>query len=225
MGFLRNKIWAAINTFLTQRHASLLYYRDPAQVEVMNLVRRIKTETKMLLWEPEAYQIFVLVRSLSNVAGDIAEIGTFKGGSTKLIATAAPQKHIYGFDSFEGLPEVDTQVDATRFTTGQYATSYEQVRAYLSEFPNVSLYQGFFPGTSGSIKDKIFSFVHLDVDLYQSTKESLEFFYTRMQKGGVILSHDYSTAKGVHQAFDEFFADKPESVIELMSSQCMVVKQ
>jgi hypothetical protein len=28
----------------------------------------------------------------------------------------------------------------------------------------------------------------------------------------------------VEQAFDEFFADKPESVIELPSTQCMVVK-
>jgi hypothetical protein len=45
-----------------------------------------------------------------------------------------------------------------------------------------------------------------------------------MTTGGVILSHDYITAPGVQKAFDEFFVDKPEPVVETAGSQCMVVK-
>src|SRR3989338_3744494 len=41
------------------------------------------------------------------------------------------------------------------------------------------------------IKNKKFSLVHFDVDTYESTKNSIEFFYPRMTRGGVILSHDY----------------------------------
>ncbi len=46
-----------------------------------------------------------------------------------------------------------------------------------------------------------------------------------MNKGGVILSHDYPKAVGVKKAFDDFFANKMEIVIEVASKQqCMVVK-
>ena len=53
----------------------------------------------------------------------------------------------------------------------------------------------------------VFSFVHLDVDLYQSTKDGLAWFYPRLNRGGILISHDYSNADGVRKAFDEFFAE------------------
>ena len=47
-----------------------------------------------------------------------------------------------------------------------------------------------------------------------------------MNKGGIIMSHDYFYAEGVRKAFDEFFSDKPEPIIELPSTytQCLIVK-
>ncbi|NLE39771.1 MAG: macrocin-O-methyltransferase, partial [Pirellulaceae bacterium] len=53
----------------------------------------------------------------------------------------------------------------------------------------------------------------------------LEYFYPRMIPGGIILSHDYDILAGVMKAFHEFFADKPESIIELPTTQCMVVRR
>ena len=50
-----------------------------------------------------------------------------------------------------------------------------------------------------------FSFVSLDVDLYQPTLCGLKFFYPRMSKGGVIMVHDYGSPwLGVALAVDEF---------------------
>jgi hypothetical protein len=40
-----------------------------------------------------------------------------------------------------------------------------------------------------------------------------------------MLSHDYSVLSGVKQAFTEFLADKPEDLIELPSTQCLVIKR
>ena len=74
------------------------------------------------------------------------------------------------------------------------------------------------------MQDRTFSLVNLDVDTYESTKQCLLFFYNRMSTGGIIISHDYLTAPGVQKAFDEFFSDKPEPVIETAGSQCLVVK-
>ena len=69
-----------------------------------------------------------------------------------------------------------------------------------------------------------FSLVHTDVDLYQSTKSVLEFFYGRMIPGGVIISHDFNSCRGPYNAITEFFQDKPEPVIELPGDQAMIVK-
>ena len=45
-----------------------------------------------------------------------------------------------------------------------------------------------------------------------------------MISGGVIVSHDYSLLAGVEKAFQEFFADKPEEIIDLPTTQCMIIK-
>jgi hypothetical protein len=210
---------------LAAKQGAVVYYAEPDRAAVLQLVRQVKKETKMLLLEPEAYQLFVLVRGLQKVKGAIAEVGTYRGGSAKLICEADPYKAVHLFDTFEGLPEVDAAVDAERFHTGQYATSLDAVRAYLAPYPQARLYQGFFPDTAGPVQDEQFSFVHLDVDIYKSTFDSLGFFYPRIVSGGMLLSHDNSTAQGVKKAFEDFFADKPESVIELAAgSQCLVVK-
>jgi hypothetical protein len=60
--------------------------------------------------------------------------------------------------------------------------------------------------------------------LYEGTRACLEFFYPRMIPGGIMLSHDYSILSGVRAAFEEFMSDKPEGLIELPTTQCMLTK-
>ncbi len=104
----------------------------------------------------------------------------------------------------------------------------ESVRKYLADFPNVYFYPGLFPDSVPADDVRLgaakFSFVHLDVDLYESTLACLKYFYPLMNPGGVILSHDYSILAGVERAFKEFLADKPEGLIDLPTTQCMVIK-
>ena len=63
-------------------------------------------------------------------------------------------------------------------------------------------------------------------DEYRSTLDALAWFYPRLVRGGLLVTHDYGdvTVPGVKQAFDEFFADKPETVIPLWFSQAVVTK-
>ena len=110
------------------------------------------------------------------------------------------------------------------FYEGKFAASYDSVKEYLKNDSNVFFYKGIFPGTSEPVKEKSFSMVNLDVDTCESTKQCLEFFYTRMSAGGIILSHDYITAPGVKKAFDDIFDAKTEPVLETAGSQCLVVK-
>jgi predicted O-methyltransferase YrrM len=59
--------------------------------------------------------------------------------------------------------------------------------------------------------------VHIDVDLYNPTKDSLEFFCPRLRPGGIIVCDDYgfSSCPGATAACNEFLADKPEKMIGL----------
>ena len=79
----------------------------------------------------------------------------------------------------------------------------------------MELYEGWIPSRFNEVKDLKFQFVHIDVDLYKPTLESLEFFYPRLIKGGVIVCDDYnfSDFPGAKKAWDKYFKDKD---VELM---------
>ena len=72
-----------------------------------------------------------------------------------------------------------------------------------------------------------FCFVHLDVDLYQPTLDSLTFFYEKMIQGGIILCDDYgfTTCPGAKKAMDSFFSDTHEEVVSLPTGQGFVVRK
>ena len=84
---------------------------------------------------------------------------------------------------------------------------------------------GYFPRDTGhEVANERFSFVHLDMDYYDGTLAALEFFWPRMVKGGVILTHDYGSFPAPTKAFDEFFRSRSEPVIELSGIQALAMK-
>jgi len=66
--------------------------------------------------------------------------------------------------------------------------------------------KGRFPETAAGLAHSDFAFVSLDADLYEPTMAGMEFFYPRLNEGGVILIHDYHNTrfKGVRQAVKEY---------------------
>jgi len=193
--------------------------------EIFDLIKQIKREVDMLLADVEAYFIYSMVQKTEKIDGDIVEVGAYRGGSAKLIYKATINKSMHLFDTFEGLPDLSRHDAPEQFCKGSYPALFEDVKNYLRDCPNISLYKGLFPATANPIRNKRFSFVHLDVDIYESTLNCLDFFYSRMSRGGAIISHDYAGSKGVRKAFNEFFEDKPEIIIEpLWTDQCLIIK-
>lgn len=142
------------------------------------------------------------------VEGAIAEVGVAEGGSAAIIATinqVINKKPIYLFDTFAGLPVVGKYDVESAFSKGQYFADYKRVKEFFKRYKEVKIYKGIFPKSGKWVAEKMFSFVHLDVDLYKSTYESLDFFWPRITPGGTLISHDYQTEKGVKQAFDDYF--------------------
>lgn len=178
----------------------------------------------MLLADQEAFLIYELVKKTEKIPGELVEVGVYQGASARIMR-AASNKPLHLFDTFDGLPELSAEDSVAQFQKGNFSALYEQVVSYLSDCENITMYPGIFPATAASISDKQFSFVHCDVDVYKSMRDCLEFFYPRLSRGGVMICHDYPAAVGVKKAIDEFFADKPEIILEpFATSQALIVK-
>ncbi len=176
----------------------------------------------------ERYNLWRLTLAVARLPGALAEVGVYRGGSAKFICAAKGAAPLHLFDTFAGMPRVNPATDGAFYEGQTGDTSVAHVRDYLSSYPNVHLHPGIFPASAGALGEAppTFKFVHLDVDLHASTLAALAWFYPRMERSGLIVSHDYSdvTVPGVKAAFDEFFADKPETVVPLWFSQAVVTK-
>ena len=213
------------------------YKRNPLEKKAFELVSAIYHEEdgsmlaglftgkKPVLFSPgELLNIWEQARIVADHGGVFAEVGVFRGASAKMICEAKGKVPLYLFDTFQGLPDDIKNIDG-RFWKGLFIASEDAVRARLAKYSDVKIYPGLFPQTATPIKDLKFSFVHLDVDIYSSTKAALEFFYPRMLPGGRILSHDYGQCEGVWTAFDEFMIGKPEKLQPMETTQVMLIKQ
>jgi predicted O-methyltransferase YrrM len=198
------------------------YWDSEQRRDRLKLLLEIRAKRDMLLLPVEACQIMSAIDAVKKIPGDMAEFGVASGASAMMISARAPGRILHLFDTFEGLP-TPTQADGSRFKEGQYRYSLEDVQLYLKS-DNVRFHRGMFPQSAAGLTETRFAFVHLDADLYASTIAGLEWFYPRLNKGGVLICHDYDTAKGVNRAFEEFFADKPEPYLEFAGSQCGFVK-
>ena len=213
----------AVQYTLGIHHREVVNYDQPGRAKAAARIREIVTTwPKQTMGVDEAYLIRSAVLGTMKIPGDIAEVGVFRGGTAKVICEAKGARQLHLFDTFEGLPEPG-KIDSA-FQKGQYACSLNDVREFLNGYDGVHFYKGYFPGTGEPVRNTHFSFVHLDVDLFESTAQALKFFYPRLAPGAVLISHDYVDFPGVRKAFDEFFHDKPEPVIEMSGNQCLVVK-
>lgn len=121
--------------------------------------------------------------------GLFCEFGVYSGSTINFIA-ARLKKVIYGFDSFEGLPE-DWQPGVQKGTFRM--DRLPRVRK------NVRLIQGWFQDTLPAFvrdHDEPCSFLHIDCDLYSSTKTVFEAFGDRIDKGTVIVFDEYFNYPG-----------------------------
>jgi len=176
---------------------------------------------------PAKYVLYCLaLDATGRCSGEIAECGVYKGGTAKILAELVPDRPLHLFDTFEGMPATDPTRDLHK--AGDFAdTDIASVREYLSDHENVICVPGLVPDSLAVIEDRTFSFVHIDLDIYSAIKSACEFFYPRMQPGGVLLFDDYGYAScpGARAAVDEFFADKPEVPVAIATGQCSVQKR
>jgi hypothetical protein len=134
-------------------------------------------------------------------AGLILEFGVFRGGSIRYLARRMPGREIHGFDSFLGLPQAWTWEPKGAYNLG----------GRLPRVPkHVKLHPGFFEDSLPAFKKKFpgnIVLLHIDCDLYSSTKTVFDELGDRITTGTIILFDEYFGYPGwknhEHKAFKE----------------------
>lgn len=179
-----------------------------------------------------------------SVGGDVLEIGSWRGGSGTLIARAiagaagargsadaTPARRIILADTFAGVVKAGER--DTYYKGGEHAnTSVDLVRGLLDRagVPEVELLPGIFPEDRGDeIADRRFALCHIDVDVYQSARDSFEWAWPRMVSGGVVVFDDFGfygcegVTAYVHELASGMSDDRPV-VIPSLSGQAIVTR-
>ena len=163
-----------------------------------------------------------LLKLVKDVDGDTAECGVWRGGSSWLIAKGLGRTH-HAFDSFHGLSEPGPS-DGTHFQKGELAVSEEEFRGRMEGVENLRVYKGWIPSRFPEVADRRFALVHVDVDLARPTRESVEFFWPRLNPGGLLLLDDngFAICPGVKEEVDAYLK---EPVLELPTGQGLAFKR
>lgn len=134
----------------------------------------------------------------------VCEFGVYTGSTINYMA-ACTEHTIYGFDSFEGLPE--------RWRDGIGAGSFKQT-TFPDVAPNVTLIKGWFHESLPPFleeHDGDIAFLHIDCDIYSSAKTILDLLKERINPGCIIVFNEYFNypgwEEGEYKAFQEFIAE------------------
>jgi O-methyltransferase len=153
----------------------------------------------------------------AHVPGDRVECGVFKGGSEAVLARVmAPGRHLWLYDSFQGMPETNARDGETaRQWIGACRADPSDVLAIMGATGTAgdryTLRIGLFAQTFTVALPPAVALLHLDCDWYDSVTLALETFYDRMPPGGIVILDDFGWWEGCREAFYDFCARRREA--------------
>ena len=178
------------------------------------------------------YELWSLVGQTTKLSGALIEIGVWRGGTGALIARKAGlcgmTDPVYLCDTFEGVVKA-SEKDSV-YTGGEHAdTSQETVQALLDRFglANARILKGIFPDeTARGIEGQTFKFCHIDVDVYQSAHDIVQWIWPKLCVGGVIVYDDYGFfgCDGIARHVDEQLPCADRIIIHNLNGHAVVVK-
>ena len=177
--------------------------------------------------------------------GARAECGVLMGFSALMLARiqelrdpASDGAGLHLVDSFEGLSRPG-EADAVAMQEvapgrrepvyshqrGHFAVPLEAVRRVMAPYPGVALHKGWIPEVLETLPDRHWSFVHIDVDLYEPTLGCLDYFMPRLAPGGCIVNDDFASPlfPGGGRAWTDYFGSRNLSYVVLDSGQSVYI--
>ena len=196
-----------------------------------DIAAQIQEEGRVGMGLDRMYTLWQAVASAPD--GPSIEVGAYKGGSARLIAEsirhAGRSSRFYVCDTFQGHAHTDALLDTQhRDGTKFRDTSADEVRQYLSDYGNVQVVPGDIHVTATQLAQvPAWGFVHVDVDVHNTTDFCLRFFAPRLLPGAWLVVDDYgfTTCPGAKKAVDDFIAEQTDfRMLHLLTGQALILK-
>jgi Macrocin-O-methyltransferase (TylF) len=200
--------------------------RDPIASSILCLRTNQDLYREAIKAEPTDSPLATLGIGLQKASkvGIALEFGVYSGTTLTLLAEQFPFQ-TFGFDSFDGLPEFWRD----GFEQGAFATS--QIPDVRGAKIIIGLFQDTLPGFIDEL-DKEISFIHLDADLYSSTKYVLAKLNQNIKKGCILVFDEFmnypSFEDHEYLAFEEWLSEfnrkcKPIAYTANHEQMCFIV--
>ncbi|MCX5829581.1 MAG: class I SAM-dependent methyltransferase [Deltaproteobacteria bacterium] len=203
---------------------------DASFVETYNIIKPFT-----MVDQYRCFELWRLIEESSKwQCGSILEIGAWRGGTGALIAKRAKEcgiaERVYLCDTFTGV--VKAGPEDSRYKGGEHHDTSKQIVEELVfnrlNLDNVSILEGIFPDqTAKEIEDLKFRFCHIDVDVYQSAKDSVDWIWPRLVSGGIIVYDDYGfrNCDGITKYVEDQMLCKDRLVFHNLNGHAIVIKK
>jgi len=203
-----------------------------ADEDFLAVYEQVRRSTLVDIWR--CHELWQLLAELEDVPGDVIEVGVWRGGTGALLAERCRRlgldAHVYLCDTWTGVVKT-TAVD-TYYRDGKHDdTSRGIVERLVAELglTDVSLLEGIFPDDTAHLvpDDAVFRLCHIDVDVYRSAADVLEWVWPRLAPRGIVVFDDYGCAAcpGVTRFVDEQRARPDRLVVHNVNGHGLVIKR
>ena len=200
----------------------------------MNIYNQIRSNTLVDIYR--CYELWQLVQQAHslNRAAAVLEVGVWRGGTAGIMAQQLlilnSTATLYLADTFTGVAKAGA--NDSFYTGGEHSdTSQFIVEAVLknkSPYQNYRILKGIFPeDTSDEIPiTETFGLCHIDVDVYTSAKDILEWVWDKLIVGGVVVFDDYGfhSCTGVTKLVEEYRNYPDRQIIHNLNGHALMIK-
>ena len=215
--------------FVTPYATYAPWYQD---AEFMETYSKIKNHTLVDIFRcHELWEIAGTIHNLDNSASFI-EVGVWRGGTAAIIAKKLSilqaRNSFYLADTFKGVVKASDKDFS--YNGGEHAdTSIEIVKELLDDkYDNLKIIVGIFPDETAHLIDpgEKFGFCHIDVDVYESAKDIVDWIWKRLIPGGIIVFDDYgfSSCTGIIKYVNEQKKLNDRIILHNLNGHAIMIK-
>jgi O-methyltransferase len=200
----------------------------------MKIYNQVKSNTLVDIYR--CYELWQLVKKTHSLqpGASILEVGVWRGGTAGIMAQQLANEKsnasLYLADTFSGVAKAGTQ--DSFYSGGEHSDTsqqlVEELLKYKSQYPHYKILKGIFPeDTAHQIKaDEQFGLCHIDVDVYDSARDILEWVWDKLIVGGVVVFDDYGfhTCTGVTKLVETYRAYPDRLVIHNLNGHALMIK-
>ena len=200
----------------------------------MQIYTQIKNNTLVDIYR--CYELWQLVHKMHSLdpGAAILEVGVWRGGTAGImsqqLANLKSNATIYLADTFSGVAKAGA--NDSFYSGGEHSDTSQQIVEDVlknkSRYTHYKILKGIFPDDTAQqvTATERFGLCHIDVDVYDSAKDILEWVWNKMGPGAVVVFDDYGfhSCTGVTKLVEEYRYHSDRQVIHNLNGHAIMVK-